>query len=149
VGTAIRHDGYFAGVAEIEVNLDSGRVTVARFWLAADAGVVVNPTMLRANLEGAIAMGISQTLLEEVRFNSSGITSTDFRSYPILTMAEMPELEVEVVVPPDVAAVGQGSEPPNMIPPVAITGAFLDATGVPMHRLPLRPDYVLSELRDH
>jgi len=43
---------------------------------------------------------------------------------------------------------GQGSEPPNMLPPVAIAGAFFDATGKPIRRLPLRSEYVLAELRE-
>jgi CO/xanthine dehydrogenase Mo-binding subunit len=146
VGLVIRHGGYFAGVAEISVDLDSGVVAVDRYWLAAEVGVVVNPTLLRSNLEGGSAMGISQALHEELQFDSSAITSTDFRSYPILTMAEMPELEVEIIERRDLLVVGQASEPPNMVPPVALTGAFFDATGVPMRRLPLRPEYVRAEL---
>jgi CO/xanthine dehydrogenase Mo-binding subunit len=42
---------------------------------------------------------------------------------------------------------GQGAEPPNMVPLVALAGAFFDATGKHMRRLPLRPEYVLAELR--
>jgi CO/xanthine dehydrogenase Mo-binding subunit len=146
VGLVIRHGGYFAGVAEIAVDLETGAVSVERYWLAAEVGVVVNPTLLRSNLEGGSVMGISQALHEELQFDGSAITSTDFRSYPILTMAEMPELEVEILDRRDLLVVGQASEPPNMVPPVALTGAFFDATGVPMRRLPLRPEYVRAEL---
>jgi CO/xanthine dehydrogenase Mo-binding subunit len=145
VGLTIRHGGYFAGVAEITVDLESGVVTVDRYWLAADVGMIVNPTLLRSNLEGASVMGISQTLREELQFDRSAITSTDFRSYPILTMAELPEIAVEVV-DCDLMVIGQASEPPNMVPPVAITAAFFDATGKHMRRLPLRPEYVRAEL---
>jgi nicotinate dehydrogenase subunit B len=148
VGVAIRHGGYFAGVAELTLDLETGVVVVDRYWLAADVGVVVNPTLLRLNLEGGTAMGISQALHEELQFDGSAITSTDFRSYPILTMAEMPEIHVEVLDRRDVLVVGQASEPPNMVPPVALTGAFFDATGVHMRRLPLRPEYVRAELSD-
>jgi CO/xanthine dehydrogenase Mo-binding subunit len=148
VGVAIRHGGYFAGVAEITVDLDSGEVAVDRYWLAADVGVVVNPRLLRLNLEGGSAMGISQALREELQFDRSAITSTDFRSYPILTMAEMPEIEVEIVDRREVMVVGQASEPPNMVPPVALAAAFFDATGKHVRRLPLRPEYVRAELRD-
>ncbi len=148
LGVGIRHDGYFAGVADITVDLESGVVTVERYCVAVDVGVVVNPRLLRLNVEGGSAMGISQALHEEVQFDGSRITSTDFRSYPILTMAEMPEIEVEILDRRDVMVAGQGAEPPNMAPLVALAGAFFDATGKPMRRLPLRPEYVLAELRD-
>ena len=147
LGVGIRHDGYFAGVAEIAVDLDSGRVAVERYCVAVDVGLIVNPRLLRLNVEGGSVMGISQALHEEVQFDGSRITSTDFRSYPILTMAEMPEIEVQLLDRRDLMVAGQGAEPPNMAPLVALAGAFFDATGKPMRRLPLRPEYVLAELR--
>ena len=81
-------------------------------------------------------MGLGQALHEEVRFGKSGITSTDFRSYPILTMDEMPEIAIEIVPRPDAMVVGQASEPPNMLPPVALAGAFFDATGKSIREAP-------------
>jgi CO/xanthine dehydrogenase Mo-binding subunit len=146
VGTTVRHGGYFAAVAEIAVDLTEATVVVDRYWLAAYVGPVVNPTALRRNLEGGTVMGISQTLLEEVRFDTSAISSADFRSYPILTMAETPEIVIEIIDDREAMSVGQAAEPPNMVPPVAITAAFFDATGAPMRRLPLRPRYVRAEL---
>jgi CO/xanthine dehydrogenase Mo-binding subunit len=146
VGATVRHGGYFAGVAEIEIDLESGNVVMSRYWVVADCGLVVNPTLLRLNIEGGSAMGISQALHEELKFDRSAVTSTDFRSYPILTMAEMPEIEVEIIDRRDVLEVGQGSEPPNMVPPVALAGAFFDATGRTIRRLPLRPEIVRAEL---
>jgi CO/xanthine dehydrogenase Mo-binding subunit len=147
VGVGIRHDGYFAGVAEVAVDLDTGKVTVERYCVAVDVGLVVNPRLLRLSVEGGSAMGISQALVEELAFDRSRITSTDFCSYPILTMAEMPEIEVEILDRPDLMVAGQGSEPPNMAPPIALAAAVFDATGKPVRRLPLRPEYVLAELR--
>jgi CO/xanthine dehydrogenase Mo-binding subunit len=148
VGTTIRHGGYFAGVAEITVDLDDATVTVDRYWVAAEVGPVINPLALRRNLEGGSVMGISQTLFEELKFDASAITSTDFRSYPILTMAETPAIEVEIIDNHDSMSVGQASEPLNMVPPVAITAAFFDATGAHARKLPLRPRYVRAELND-
>jgi CO/xanthine dehydrogenase Mo-binding subunit len=148
VGVAIRHGAWLAGVAEISVDLESGVVAVERYWVAVDCGLVVNPTMLRLNVEGGSMMGISMALHEEVQFNGSAITSTDFLTYPILTMAQTPEIDVEIIDRRDVMEAGPGSEPPNMVPPVALTGALFDATGKYMRRLPMRPGYVLAELRD-
>jgi CO/xanthine dehydrogenase Mo-binding subunit len=147
VGVGIRHDGYFAGVAEVAVDLDSGKVTVERYCVAVDVGLVVNPRLLRLNAEGGSVMGISQALVEELAFDRSRITSTDFRSYPILMMADMPEIEVEILDRRDLMVAGQGSEPPNMVPPIALAAAVFDATGTAVRRLPMRPEYVLAELR--
>ena len=148
VGVAIRHGSYLAGVAEVAVDLDTGAVMAERYWVVADVGVVVNPRLLRLNIEGGSVMGISQTLREEVQFDGSVVTSTNFRDYPILTMAETPDIEVELVNYREATSTGTASEPPNMVPPVAITAAFFDATGKYMRRLPMRPEYVLAELRD-
>jgi CO/xanthine dehydrogenase Mo-binding subunit len=147
LGIVIRHGGYFAAVAEITVDLAQATVGVDHYWLAADVGPIVNPTLLRRNLEGGTVMGISQTLVEELEFDTSAITSTDFRSYPILTMAEIPEIEIEIIDRRDASA-GQAAEPTNMIPPVAIAAAFFDATARPIRRLPLRPKYVRAELNE-
>ena len=148
LGVAMRHGTYLAAVAEIAVDLDSGSVAVERYWLAADVGLVVNPRLVQLNLEGGSAMGISQALHEELQFNASSVTSTDFRSYPILKMSEMPEIEIEIVTHGDTMAMGQASEPSNMPPFVALAAAFFDATGKTMRRLPMRPGYVQAELRD-
>jgi nicotinate dehydrogenase subunit B len=148
VGVTIRQDSYFAGVAEISLDLSSGQITVDKYWLAADCGLIVNPRLLRVNVEGATVMGLSQALHEEVTFNRSAITCNDFRSYPILTMAEMPEIVVELIDGRATMAVGTAAEPPNMVPPVALVAAVFDATGKQVRRLPLRPEYVLTELRE-
>ena len=144
---ALRGDSYFASVAEISVDLDSGSVTVNKYWIAADVGVVVNPNLLKLSIEGGSVMGISQTLHEEVQFDRGAITNVDFQTHPILTMIETPDIEVEITTNPGLGKVGQGSEPPNMPPAVAIAGAFLDPTGKSFRRLPMRPEYVLAELR--
>lgn len=148
LGVAIRNGSYFASVAEISVDLHSGQVTVERYWIAADVGVVVNPRLLKLNIEGGSVFGISQTLHEELEFSRSAVTSSNYRSYPILTMAEMPEIEVRILEDKGSLVAGQGAEPPNMLPPVAMAGGFFDATGKPIRRLPMRPEYVLAELRD-
>jgi CO/xanthine dehydrogenase Mo-binding subunit len=135
-------------VAAVIVDLGSGRVTVERYWVVADVGVVVNPRLLRLNIEGGSAMGISQALMEELQFDRSRVTSTDYRSYPIMTMADMPEIEVELLDRRDLMSVGMGAEPPNMLPPVALAGAFFDATGKAVRKLPLKPGYVQAELRE-
>jgi nicotinate dehydrogenase subunit B len=92
-------------------------------------------------------MGVSMTLFEEVHFDQSGVVASDWRSYPIATMADVPEIKVVLINRPEVGSYGQGSEAANSLAAPAIAGAFLDATGKTARRLPLKPDYVQSLLR--
>ena len=86
-------------------------------------------------------MGISHALYEETRFDESGVTSRDWRTYPIATMADVPEIEVVVLPQPGVGRYGGGSEAANALPLAAIAAAFLDATGkVPRRCRSRRPD---------
>ena len=74
-------------------------------------------------------MGVSMTLHEELRFNDSTITSSDWMSYPIATMAELPEIKVVLHHHPEVGSYSQGSEAANALAAPAIAAAFFDATG--------------------
>jgi CO/xanthine dehydrogenase Mo-binding subunit len=62
-------------------------------------------------------------------------------------MADLPEINVILINRPEVGKYGQGSEAANALAPSAIAGAFLDATGKPARRLPLKPEYVQSLLK--
>jgi CO/xanthine dehydrogenase Mo-binding subunit len=92
-------------------------------------------------------MGVSMALLEELRFDESGIVSSDWRNYPIATMADLPEIKIVLLNRPEVGKYGQGSEAANALAAPAIAGAFLDATGKAARRLPLKPDYVKALLQ--
>jgi CO/xanthine dehydrogenase Mo-binding subunit len=92
-------------------------------------------------------MGVSIALLEEVRFDESGVTSSDWRSYPIATMADLPEIKVVLINNPEVGMYGQGSEAANALAAPAIAGALFDATGKVARRLPLKADYVKALLK--
>ncbi|MBV9268054.1 MAG: xanthine dehydrogenase family protein molybdopterin-binding subunit [Acidobacteriaceae bacterium] len=134
-------------MANIAVNMTSGAVKVEKITVAVDPGVVVNPLQLKRQVEGGTVMGISMTLFEELRFDESGVVSGDWRTYPIATMADVPEINVILINRPEIAKYGQGSEAANALAASAIAGAFLDATGKPARQLPLKPDYVQRLLR--
>ncbi|MEP7306787.1 MAG: hypothetical protein ABJA98_14825 [Acidobacteriota bacterium] len=70
------------------------------------------------------------------------MTSRDWRSYPILTMADVPEINVVILPHPEVGAYGGGSEAANALAVSAIAAAFFDATGKAARRLPPKPAYV-------
>jgi nicotinate dehydrogenase subunit B len=147
VSLMIRGGAYWACVAHIAVDMGSGAIKVEKITVSVDPGIVVNPLQLKRQVEGGAVMGVSMALLEELRFDESGITSDDWRSYPIATMADVPEIKVVLLNRPEVGKYGQGSEAANALAAPAIAGALLDATGKPARRLPLKPDYVQALLR--
>jgi CO/xanthine dehydrogenase Mo-binding subunit len=148
VSMILRHGGYWACVCEIGVALQTGKISVAKYTVAVDVGIVINPLQIKRQIEGGAVMGISQALLEEAAFDESGITSLNWGSYPILSMADLPEINIVLVPRPDAKSYGGASEAANSLAGPAIAAAFLDATGAAARRLPLRPAYVLDLLRN-
>jgi CO/xanthine dehydrogenase Mo-binding subunit len=147
VALMFRSGSYWACVAHIAVDMKSGAIKVEKMTVSVDPGIVINPMQLKRQIEGGSVMGVSMTLHEELRFDESGVVSSDWRSYPIATMADLPEVKVVLINRPDVGKYGQGSEAANALAAPAITGALLDATGKVARRLPLKPDYVQGLLR--
>jgi nicotinate dehydrogenase subunit B len=146
VSIMLRDNGYWACTAHIAVTPETGEVTVERVTLVADPGIIVNPLQLKRQVQAGCLMGVSQALHEEVTFDEGAVTSADWSSYPILTMAEMPELRVVIAGDADADIYGQGSESANALAAPAIAAAFFDATGKPARRIPLKPDYVKAML---
>ena len=147
VSLMLREGTYWACVCHIAVIPDTGTITVEKCALAVDPGVVINPTHLQRQVEGGTMMGISMALLEEVMFDESGVTQDDWNSYPIVTMADIPEITVQLIHNPKVGKYGGGSEAANALAAPAIAAALHDATGKTIRRLPLKPAYVLAALR--
>lgn len=147
VSLMLRDGTYWACVCHIAVTPDMGVIKVEKCTLAVDPGVIINPTHLKRQIEGGAMMGISIALLEEVMIDESGITQDDWLSYPILTMADIPELKVELIPNPKVGKFGGGSEAANALAAPAIAAAFHDATGKVIRRLPMKPAYVLAALK--
>src|SRR4051812_21719158 len=136
---------YVAVVADVEVDRASGRVRVTNAWSAADAGIVINPDGLSNQIEGGIIQSASWTLHEEVNFDKPGILSRDWSNYPILTMPEVPKVEVALIDRPDERALGagEGSQGPAV---AAIANAFAHATGKRIRDLPFHPERVKAAL---
>jgi CO/xanthine dehydrogenase Mo-binding subunit len=146
VSAMLRSGTYWGCACEVLVNLETGWVKVDKYTIVLDPGIVVNPEQLKRQVEGGAMMGLSIALHEEVPFNESAITAANWLSYPILTMAEIPEFKVVLLHHPEVGTMGQGSEAANALGASAIASAVFDATGKPMRQLPLRPEYVKKML---
>ncbi len=148
VSVMLRSGTYWACVVHVAVTPSTGVVAVEKITVAVDPGIVVNPQQLKRQVEGeGTVMGVSMALLEELQFDESGITSRDWRTYPILKMADVPEIKVVLINRPEVGTFGGGSEAANALAAPAIAAALFDATGKIARRLPLKPDYVQTLLK--
>ena len=136
---------YVAVVAEVEVNRGTGAIRVPRAFAATDAGQIINPDGLFNQIEGGMIQSTSWTLHEAVRFDRNGITSRDWATYPILTMPEVPKIEVELIDRPNEKPLGagEGSQGPMV---AAIANAFAHATGKRLRDLPFNPERVRTTL---
>jgi CO/xanthine dehydrogenase Mo-binding subunit len=147
VAIMVRANGYWVGIAEVMVTPVTGAVQVTKFTIGVECGKIINPRQLNRCMKGGVVMGLGEALKEEVTFDRQRVTSTDWSSYKILTMAEMPEIRI-VQISRDDKGFGAGGEAPNALAPPAVAAAFFDATGVHPHRIPLTPAYVATLLKD-
>jgi len=131
-------------VAEVQVEQKTGRVRVSKIVIAVSCGRIVNPRGLRHQIQGAVLQGISRSLFEAVKFDQSHVTSLDWRTYPVLTFADVPDIETVLVDQPDVESAGAGEL--STIPVAgALSNAIFDATGVRLRQVPFTPERVRPE----
>ncbi len=140
------NNGYCALVAEIEVNQDTGAVTVRRFVASQDCGPISNPDGLKNQLEGGILQGMSRALSEEVTWDAAKITSVDWRTYkPLYLGAELPAIESVLINNTGARADGAGETAITVVAG-AIGNAIFDATGARIREAPFTPARVKAAL---
>jgi CO/xanthine dehydrogenase Mo-binding subunit len=130
---------------ELIVDRDSGRVRVDRVVCAYEAGLMINPDVVRSQIEGNILQAVSRTLYEETTFDQNRVTSVDWQSYPILTFPDSPAIEIDLIGSPFDKPMGAG-EAASAPVPAAIGNAVFDAVGIRMRRVPLTPERVRAAL---
>jgi nicotinate dehydrogenase subunit B len=89
--------------------------------------------------------GVSRTLFEEVKFDTTGVKSLDWVSYPVLRFEDIPEVQIELINRPELPATG-AAETPIVVVPAAIGNAVFDATGLRLRQIPFTPERVLAAL---
>jgi carbon-monoxide dehydrogenase large subunit len=90
-----------AHVAVVEVDTETGRVTLCRMVAVDDAGVIVNPLLLEGQIHGGLASGIAQALTEEICYDSDGnLLTGNFADYGVISAAELPDFELVAMVTP-------------------------------------------------
>jgi isoquinoline 1-oxidoreductase beta subunit len=139
--------GRFRGVAVVnhvesfnaqiaEISITKGRVRVHKVVVAFDAGQVLNPHILRQQIEGGIVYGLSATLKGAITIDRGRVQEANFDKMDMIRMDEMPEVEVHII--PSTQKPGGAGEATNPGTPAAVVNAIYAATGKRVRALPVR-----------
>jgi len=129
-----------AGVAELSIDRQSGKIQVHRFWAAVDPGIAIHPNNLQAQIEGGIIYGLSGLLKERVTIVKGEIEQSNFYNYEVLRMNEIPEISVQIVE--------SGAQPSGAgeigvpMTGAAVANAVFALTGKRLRDMPFTPDRV-------
>jgi nicotinate dehydrogenase subunit B len=135
-----------ATVADVEVNKKTGKVTAKHIYQAVSAGLIINPGLVENQIVGAMVYIASRTLVEQLAYTRSHVTSVDWLTYPIMRFKDSPKVTPIVVQRTDLQPRGVG-EPVSMAATAALANAFFDATGVRMRTAPMTPARVRATLK--
>ncbi len=138
------HDTLSAGVAEVSLDAKTGKIKVHNYWIAVDPGTVIQPDNVHAQLESAVIYGLSAALIEEFAVKDGAVQATNFDSYPVMRMSEVPEIHTKIVVtdnPPS----GMGEIGVMTVAP-AIANAMFQLTGKRLRHLPMTAERVKKTL---
>ena len=141
---------FASAAAEVEVDAETGQVTLLQAAASATTGTAVNPRSVETQLEGGVGMELGPTLFERLVWDEGGqLQNSALFDYPLPTMQTMPRYHPTFVDHPfeggPFGAKGMG-EIGSVVVPAAVLNAVYDATGVLMRDLPLLPHMVLEAL---
>lgn len=142
---------FITTIAEVVVDRETGAVKVERLVVAEDVGYAINPLHVEGQIEGGLALGVGQGLLEEILYHDGDVLNPRFGEYQIPRATDVPRIEIELVETASVegpyGARGVG-EPPAMPGAAAIANAVRAATGARVDMLPLSPERVWRAVRE-
>ena len=143
---------YMVGMAEIELDKETGRVKILDYDAVVDCGIPVNPNLARVQTEGGIGQGIGMALYENVTYNANGkITEGDFMQYKIPTRQDVGNIHVEFETsyePSGPFGVKSIGEIVINTPAPALAHAIYRATGVWHRTVPFTPEKILMGMLD-
>ena len=137
------------GAAEVEVDLETGKVELVRYHAGVYAGEIINPVQAELQTHGNVAFGVGQTFYEDMIFDGGQLQNGNLGDYQICSFLDLPPdlnadvLEDEAATEPH--GLGEPSLPPVM---PAVGNAVHRATGVRITDLPITPEKVLRGLRE-
>ncbi|WP_175968061.1 xanthine dehydrogenase family protein molybdopterin-binding subunit [Burkholderia sp. BCC0322] len=136
-----------AWIVDLSVDRVSGEIRIERVTVGQDTGTMINPDGVRHQIHGNVIQVLSRTLKERVRFADGKVASREWASYPILTFAEVPDIDVVLMPRQGEPPLGAG-ESASVPGPAAVANALFDATGVRFYAPPFTPETVRAALRD-
>jgi xanthine dehydrogenase molybdenum-binding subunit len=143
--------GSFCGnIVDVEVDPDTGKVSVLRFTVVQDVGKAIHPSYVEGQMQGGSTQGIGWALNEEYYMRGDGaMMNSSLLDYRMPTSLDLPMIDTVIVeVPSEQQPFGvRGVGEANIVPPPAAIGdAIYNATGVRMHRLPMNPIALTEEM---
>ncbi|GII75933.1 carbon-monoxide dehydrogenase large subunit [Sphaerisporangium rufum] len=135
--------------AVVDVDVELGLVKVVELAAVQDVGRVLNPPALEGQIHGGTAQGLGLALMEEIQVRDGRVLNPSFTDYLIPTILDMPPMRVVVVEHPDPAApygLRGAGEPPTLSSTPAVAAAVRAATGLPLPRVPIRPQDIALDL---
>jgi 4-hydroxybenzoyl-CoA reductase subunit alpha len=143
---------FTAHVVEVDVDCETGFISVKKVWCAHDCGRALNPRLVAGQIEGSVYMGIAEALLEDHKVNRFGLhDGPSLLDYPMPTTLDTPEIEaliVESVDPEGPYGAKEAGEGPLHSSIPALANAVYDAVGLRLTDLPFTPAKVLRALRE-
>jgi isoquinoline 1-oxidoreductase beta subunit len=135
-------ESFAAHMAEVSVG-KRGDIAVHRMVCALDCGTAVYPDAIQAQAEAGVVMGLSTAFHEKVRFSGGGVKTANYDDYPVLTMSDVPEIEVHIAR--NNLKPGGIGEPvfPSVAP--AVANAIFKATGVRLRELPFNRESLVKK----
>jgi isoquinoline 1-oxidoreductase beta subunit len=141
----VEHGSLGTGVCDISVDRNTGKIRVHHFWIALDAGVIVQPDNVKAQMEGGVIMGMSSVLKEQITIVNGKVQQSNFHDYHLIRMQDIPESIQTTFIESTDTPEGVGETATPMVA-CAIANAFLRLTGKRLRHLPFTPDRVLAVL---
>ena len=137
-------------IVDVEVDPETGKVTVLRYTAVQDAGKAIHPSYVEGQMQGGVAQGIGWALNEEYFTNSSGVMeNSTFLDYRMPTSLDLPMIDtviVEVANPNHPFGVRGVGEVPIVPPLAAMANAIHAAIGVRLNQLPMNPAAIVAAL---
>jgi CO/xanthine dehydrogenase Mo-binding subunit len=139
-----------AHIVDVEVDPETGRVTILRYTAVQDVGRAVHPGEVEGQMQGAVVQGIGWALYEGYAYDEQGeLLNPNLLDYKLPTALDVPSIEtviVEVPYPKHLYGVRGVGETPIMPPPAAIANAIYRAVGVRVYELPMTPGRILQAM---
>jgi CO/xanthine dehydrogenase Mo-binding subunit len=141
---------FAAQAAEVEVDTETGQVTVLETWISDDCGKALNPLVVHGQSCGAAVMAIGWTLYEHLQYDNGRLLNGNFADYTMPTADSVPYIHSGIIESnePNGPYGAKGASETAMIPgAAAIANAVYDAVGIRIKTLPITPEKVLAALR--